>query len=168
MDRCRKAYDRRAHTTLNQCFGSHFRGAGICGRDRRSRIFLCSDTASRRHRHQAGGDEQRPLGAFEHRTDGLDRALVDRAVFYELCEVVDEPGVNDSVGTGRSAAQALEIFERTAMHFRACRGKGGGSRIRASEAKYLVTRIDEFLNDGGADKTSSPGNKDTHSALSHC
>jgi len=36
-------------------------------------------------------------------------------------EIVDEAGVNNAVGSRRSAAQALEIIERPAMYIRACR-----------------------------------------------
>jgi hypothetical protein len=65
---------------------------------------------------------------------------------------VDETCVNDNIRCGGPAAQALNIFEGTAMYFSACRGKRGGSRIRASEAQHLMPGIDEFLNDGGANK----------------
>jgi hypothetical protein len=48
------------------------------------------------------------------------------------------------------------------MYFSACCGKGGGSCIRASEAQHLMTRVDEFLNDGGADEACDPADKDPH------
>ena len=52
------------------------------------------------------------------------------------------------------------------MYFSACRGKRGGSRIQASEAQHLMPGIDEFSNDGGANKASSPGDKNTHKLFS--
>src|ERR1700730_9427236 len=45
------------------------------------------------------------------------------------------------------------------MYFSISRGKGGGSCIRASEAQHLMTRVHEFLNDGGADEACSSGDK---------
>ncbi len=57
----------------------------------------------------------------------LDGASVDLAVLRELREVVDKGRVNDGIRLGRSAAQALEIFERTALDVGARRGKRLGT-----------------------------------------
>jgi hypothetical protein len=40
----------------------------------------------------------------------------------------------------RSAAQALEIFQRTLVYIGSCGGNGRGSRIRASHAEHLISR----------------------------
>jgi hypothetical protein len=50
--------------------------------------------------------------------------------------------VYHTVGGVRSAAQALEIFERTAMHFGTSGGNGRCCRIRASHTEHLVPGID--------------------------
>ena len=62
----------------------------------------------------------------------------------------------------RATAQALEIFERTAMDIGSRRGKGRGSRIRAGEAEHLMPRGDQFSDDGGADEAGRAGDEDTH------
>jgi hypothetical protein len=51
------------------------------------------------------------FGPFENRSDGLDGALVDLAIFGELREVVDEPRMNDRIRGSGAAAQAFGIFE---------------------------------------------------------
>jgi hypothetical protein len=56
----------------------------------------------------------------------------------------------------------LSSIEPTAMDIGPCRGKGSVSRIRASEAEYLVSRIDQFSDNGGADESGRAGNKDTN------
>jgi hypothetical protein len=47
------------------------------------------------------------------------------------------------------------------------RGEGRGGRIRAREAKNLMTRGDQLSDDGGADKTGGAGDKDTHGEILH-
>jgi hypothetical protein len=60
------------------------------------------------------------------------------AVFLKSREVVNEGGVDHAIRCSRSAAQAREIVERAALNGGPYRGKRGGSRIRPSEAEYLV------------------------------
>jgi hypothetical protein len=52
------------------------------------------------------------------------------------------------------------------MHFGTGSNKRLGARIGASEPEHLMTRMDEFLNKSGTDKTCSAGDKDTHSNFS--
>jgi len=54
---------------------------------------------------------------------------------------VDKGRVDHPVRSDRSAAQALEIFQRTAMYIGSCRGNRRGSHIRASQAEYLMSCI---------------------------
>ena len=63
--------------------------------------------------------------------------FVDVATFGEFREVVDEAGVNDAVGSGYSAAQALEIIERTAIYIRACRCKPEPRPFQISAARKI-------------------------------
>ena len=50
--------------------------------------------------------------------------------------------MNHTVRSSRSAAQTLEIVERTTMHIGACRGERLGTCVRASETEDLVSRVD--------------------------
>jgi hypothetical protein len=70
--------------------------------------------------------------------------------------------MNHAVRSGRSAAQGLEIFQRTPMNFGPCRDKRRGARIRASQAEYGVSPRDQFWDNGRADESSRAGNKDPH------
>ena len=54
---------------------------------------------------------------------------------------MDEGRVNHTVRSGRSATQAIEIFERTAVYIGSCRSNRGGGGIRASEAEHLISCI---------------------------
>jgi hypothetical protein len=44
----------------------------------------------------------------------------------------------------------------------ACGDKRLGARIGAGKTEHLMARLDEFLNDGRADKSGGAGYKDTH------
>ena len=50
--------------------------------------------------------------------------------------------MNHAVRSNRSAAQTLEIVERTTMHIGACRGERLGTCVRASETEDLVSCVD--------------------------
>jgi hypothetical protein len=113
-----------------------------------------------------GGDDQRALRAGERRAERLDGVPVDLAVRLELREIVDEGGVDDPVRERSAAAQAFEILEIAAMGLRSRRGKGRRSRIRAGEADYLVSRGDQFADDGRANEAGRAGDEDTHEKFS--
>ena len=53
---------------------------------------------------------------------------------------MDEGGVDHAIRTGRSAAQALEVFEIAALHFGAGGGEGLGACVGAGEAEHLMPR----------------------------
>jgi hypothetical protein len=48
------------------------------------------------------------------------------------------------------------------MYVGSRRDKGLGCRIRASEAEHLMTSIDQFSDDCGADEAGSSSDKNTH------
>jgi hypothetical protein len=58
----------------------------------------------------------------ERLTERLDGALIGACCGLVLREVVDVREVDDPVGRGRSASQAIKIIERTALHL--CAGGG--------------------------------------------
>ncbi len=79
---------------------------------------------------------------------------------------MDEGGVDDAVGGRRAAPQAVEVFNRAAMH----RGAGpfdrSGGGIGAGEAEHLVARGEEVLDDGGADEAGGACHENTHEIIS--
>jgi hypothetical protein len=75
---------------------------------------------------------------------------------------MDETGVNHAVRGGGSTPQAVQILEIAAMRLSAGGDKRFGGRVRASETEHLMARVDEFLNNGGTDKTCGAGDEDTH------
>ena len=79
---------------------------------------------------------------------------------------MDEGGVDHAVRGGGSAAQAFQVFEIAAMHLGTGGDKRLGAGIRASETEHLMARVDEFLNNGRADKSGGAGDEDTHCDLS--
>ena len=60
-------------------------------------------------------------------------AAIHLAVLFIFREVVDVCRMNHSVRSSRSAAQTLEIVERTTMHIGAYRGERLGTCVRTSE-----------------------------------
>jgi hypothetical protein len=78
---------------------------------------------------------------------------------------MDETGVNHPIRGGGSTAQAVQIPEITSMHLGTSGSKRLGGCIGASKAEYLVSRGDQFSDDGGADESSRAGNEDTHKKI---
>ena len=70
--------------------------------------------------------------------------------------------MDHAIRGGGAPAQAVEVLKVAAKGLGARCGKRLGARIRAGEAEHLMTRADEFLNDGGADKARSSSDEDTH------
>ena len=71
-----------------------------------------------------------------------DCAAIYRGVLFVMREVLDVCRMNHTVRSSHSAAQTLEIVERTTMHIGAYRGKRLGTRVRASETEDVVSRVD--------------------------
>ena len=111
---------------------------------------------------QSGGDEQRAVGAFEHRAERLDGAPVRRAVFGEFREIVVEGGMDHAIRPGCSAAQTVQILDVAAKHLGAAGGERPGARLRTRQAKHLMACSEKFLDDGRADKAGGTGDENTH------
>ena len=75
--------------------------------------------------------------------------------------------VDHAVRLGHPAAQTFQVFQSASMRFRAGGDERLGSRIRPRQSKDLMTCVDKFRNNGGADKTGSAGEKDTHGGFLH-
>src|SRR5260370_10888115 len=88
----------------------------------------------------AGSDDKRALRTREGGSQCLDSAPIRLGGRRVVREVVDKGRVDHRVRSDRSAAQALEIFEPTAMYMGSRGGNGRGSRIRASQAQHLMSR----------------------------
>jgi hypothetical protein len=61
-----------------------------------------------------------------------------------------------------AAPQAFEVFEITPMHLRAGCSYLFSTRIRASKAKHLVTRVDQFSDNCRADEARRSRDENTH------
>ena len=51
------------------------------------------------------------------------------------------------------------------MHLSAGGHEGQGALLGTRHSEHLMTRVDEFRNNGGTDKACSPCNKDTHAVF---
>jgi len=118
--------------------------------------------AAGRYERGAGGYDQGAVRAGERFAERFDGLFVDCADRLESRPVMDEAAVNHPVGGGRSAPQAFQILEIAAMRLGAGGGKRPGGRVRAGKAQHLMTRAYEFVNDGGADKSCSACDEDSH------
>ncbi len=76
-----------------------------------------------------------------------------------------ESRVNHAVRRCRAAAEAVEIFERTAVDLGAHPRKGLGPCIGARNADHLMARPDELLNDSRADEARGAGDENAHGFL---
>jgi hypothetical protein len=132
----------------------------VVGGDREAVVF--GRDATRRNERGPGRDDLRAIGTGERGTECFDRVPIDLANFLESCEVVNETGVDHTVGGGCSAAQALEVANIAPMDVSARGLKRSGSCIRAGEAKHLVACPKQLLNDGGTDEAGGTGDKDAH------
>src|SRR5580693_4692441 len=159
MDRWRKAQHGDAHTTRGHRRYCLFRLAGKTGI---GRILFRCERALAVKEQGSGSDDQRAVRAREGGSQCLNGASIRLCSRRVVREVVDKGRVDHAVRRDRSAAQALEIFQRTAMYVGSRGGKGPGSRLRASQADHLMARGDQFPNNGRTDKTCSTSNENTH------
>ena len=84
---------------------------------RGGRALLCRWLAVRIGRHRrARSDDERPARSQRHLAHRLDCLAVVLAVLLELGEVVIKGKMNDTVGLGRSVAQAVEVLDVALMH----------------------------------------------------
>src|ERR1700685_2630286 len=114
-------------------------------------------------RHQGpGSDDQWPIGSRKCDAERIDGASIRFRSRCVVIEVVDEGGVDYTVGRDGAAAQAFQIFQRTAMHFGSGCGKVFGRLLRARETEHLMTCADELFHDCGTDETCSTCYENTH------
>src|SRR5277367_5104618 len=123
MDRWRKTQHGDAHATRGQRRYRLFRLAWKTGI---GRILLRCEWALALNEQGSGRDDQRTLGTREGFSKCLDGAPILLGGRRIVREVVDKGRVDHPVRSGRSTAQAVEIFERTAMYIGSSRGDGGG------------------------------------------
>ena len=165
MNRWREANHRGADSARShgnrRFFRGHSRKRGGAG----SRCVFFGCEAARRDDGGPGGDDQGAVRASERGTESLDGAPIRFTVRRVFREVVDEGRVNHALASPGARGEALKILKRTTMDISSCRCKGRGSRIRPSQAKYLVSRGDQFSDDGGTDESRRAGNKVTQNEL---
>jgi hypothetical protein len=68
-------------------------------------------------------------------------------------EFVFERQMNDAIGRTRYLVQEVEVVQRAALHFDARIEKSLRRLVGTSEADDVMTRINEFRDDGRADPT---------------
>jgi hypothetical protein len=77
----------------------------------------------------AGGDDERAGRPGEFRAQGLNDAPVLLAIRREVRKVVVEVAVDHAVRLRRAPAQAVQVFQHSAMRLRAAGGERCGARI---------------------------------------
>ena len=81
------------------------------------------------------------------------------------CAVI-ESTVNHPIRLGCSAAQTFRVFKTSSMHLGSRGNERLGAGIGPRQSEHLMTRVDEFRNDGRSDKTRSSCKKHTHAVFS--
>src|SRR5258708_1904800 len=159
MHRWRKAQHRYAHAARDQRSHCLFR---LAGETKIGSVVFRGERALALQDQGPGSDDQGPVRAHERGAERLDGALVRLSGGLIVAKVMDESCVDHAVRSGRSAAQAVEIFERTAKHIGACGDQRLCARIRTSQPEHLMARANQFVNYGGAYKARRACNKNTH------
>jgi hypothetical protein len=75
---------------------------------------------------------------------------------------VNEAGVNDSVGSGGSRTQAVQIFQIAAMHLGTESQQMLSSRIRTRQTDNLMARTEEVCDQRRAYKSSRTSDEYAH------
>jgi hypothetical protein len=70
--------------------------------------------------------------------------------------------MDDPIGVGRAGAQAVEVLDIAPYHLDPGPGQAGGRRIRAGQADDVVTAVEQFADNRGADKTGRAGDEYSH------
>jgi hypothetical protein len=96
-------------------------------------------------------------GPFKRPTECLDGTPIRLRRRSIIIKVMYECGVDDAIGCGRSGAQALEIFERAAMHLGSRGSNGYCALIGAGATDHLIAWVDELLNNCGTYETGGAG-----------
>ncbi|GAA0273883.1 hypothetical protein GCM10009527_082930 [Actinomadura nitritigenes] len=73
-----------------------------------------------------------------------------------------EGQVDDTVGRGGGRGEALQIVEVASVHLGTGGRQRGGGLVRAGQADDLVSRVEKFGNDGGADVPGGSGDEYAH------
>src|ERR1700720_1159148 len=122
MDRWRKAQHRDAHSTR----GHRCRLFRLARKTGNGRIFFRCERALALKENGSGSDDERAVRAREGGSQCLNGATILLGGGRVVREVVDKGSVDHPVRSDRSAAQALEIFQRTAMYIGSRGGQGRG------------------------------------------
>ena len=163
MRRRGESNDRGSHAGVRECerHGGCSRpwevGSGWIVLGRRAALGCCRD---------AGGDDKRSVGSLERRTHGFDRLAVGFVGSRVALEVVDEREMDDAVALVRAFAQGVEFLERPAVHFGTGRRERIGGRVGPRQTDDVMTGVDQFGDDGGADPTRCAGDEDAHEQTS--
>jgi hypothetical protein len=138
------------------------RSAGMLVRTNDGIVFLGRLTGHGIGDWSCGGQDQRPVGAFESRAERLDHTAIVLTVRYEFREVMVEGQVDDAVRSGGSPLEAVQVLKRSASDLGSSRRQTRRLVIRTTEAENLMTGGNQVFDNGRADETGGAGNKHTH------
>ena len=174
--------DRRADATRRE--GEHELGGGMAGlrpaTERGGRRVERVPVAFGRRLsgcepEDAGGDDERSVGAHQRLADCLDRGAVGVGRSLEVArerELVLEGEVEHAVRVADRLAQDVQVVERAALHLGSGGGERVGRRVRAREPDHLMARADELGKNGRADPAGRSGHENPHgtsrSHVSYC
>src|SRR6202795_4774386 len=114
--------------------------------------MLSAEAAGRGEQSTAGAAGERFARARQRTQHRLGGAPVDFDVLHEPGEVMDEGGVDDTVGLPRALREALRIAEVAPAHLDALGGKPGRGLVAARQPDHLVAGALEVLDDDPADE----------------
>jgi len=73
-----------------------------------------------------------------------------------------EGSMDHTIRLGRPAAEALQVFQASAMRLRAGGEEGFGSRVRSRQSEDLMASVDELQDEDRTDEAGGAGEEYTH------
>jgi hypothetical protein len=140
--------------------GAADRDLAIQGRDRQSVTFGGDDSA-----WNAGGEDERLVGAGEGFAEGLDCSAVSGGGSGEVAaegDVVLEREMDDPVRQSGGVSQDVKVVERSETDLGAYGVQGLGRRLGAGEPDDLVAGGGQLGDKASTDPTRRSGDKDSH------
>ncbi len=130
--------------------------------------MLRAGPAGRGEHRRAGAADEGFARAGQHIQHRLGGAPVDLDVLHELGEVVDEGGVDHTVGLTGAVGEALGIAKVAPAHLDALGGQPGRALVAARQPDHLVAGAKEVLDDDLADEARGAGDEYTHDRFFRC
>ncbi|GAA3161301.1 hypothetical protein GCM10020001_102000 [Nonomuraea salmonea] len=110
----------------------------------------------------AGGEQERPVAAFEGVAEGLDGGALGGVGAGQVAPVVLVGQVDDGLGRLGAGAQAVEVVEVAAVDVGALGLQRGGGGVGPGQAGDLVPGGEQVVDDGRADPAGGSGDENVH------